>query len=265
MFCWVGSCLYRCPSPPRAVPCGHHTHPTQTITTTWPRAPHARHASAGCAHGCCHVGTHAGGAARLAGRHVYVCVYDSCTHTHGRRAYEEVCFFLARLTLSRLSTCKRVCELSRICRCRVAPRAVSRRTTHSRTHTHPAMQSFMHHTQASVSTERRQGPQRQPQKQGSCPGTGARVRTCVCVGGGAHDTMATTCNTTRTFIYAASVSWMVLSNSLRAASFLLKLSLMELSLSVNRLNSCCCKAWLQGVVARCGCMWQREGVAGGGQ
>lgn len=40
-------------------------------------------------------------------------------------------------------------------------------------------------------------------------------------------------------MYAASVSWIVLSNSFRAASLRLKLSLMVDSLSVNRLNSWC--------------------------
>ena len=41
-------------------------------------------------------------------------------HNHGgvhpsRRVYEDACFFLVRLTLSRFSTCSSVCELSMIC------------------------------------------------------------------------------------------------------------------------------------------------------
>ena len=42
--------------------------------------------------------------------------------TYGSEAaYDDACFFFVRLTLSRLSTCSSVCELSMICaRARVA-------------------------------------------------------------------------------------------------------------------------------------------------
>ena len=118
--------------------------------------------------------------------------------TRATAAYEEACFFLVRFTLSRFSTCNSVCDDSMIC--------------HRDTHTRPCQHMLRPPT---VRVAPRDAAATQDE----------RARIII------HH-LRRTRRPPRTFEYAASVSWMVLSYSFLEVILRARLSLMRASRSV---------------------------------